>query len=254
MATRKPAPKRNKKTQSAESAPPVSRSLTLLQWAVALALPWAIAAGIITWVVGAWYPSWTYDRPTFPPDPFGWTAEQRRELALVAVDYLQRRDSAENSIHLLRDQRIPGTEQPLYNEREIDHMLDVKHLTDAIRTGGLFLGILVIGGLTLFFARRHSEPLAWLALWRGGLFTLAIVAAIGLFMLLAWDSFFVRFHELLFPPDTWTFNYSDSLIRLFPEKFWMDIGMIIVGGTLLGGGLAAIIGRWMRRRQDVLPS
>jgi len=44
---------------------------------------------------------------------------------------------------------------------------------------------------------------------------------------LAWSTFFVQFHELLFPPGTWTFAYSDSLIRLFPEKFWFDFGVLL---------------------------
>jgi rsbT antagonist protein RsbS len=34
----------------------------------------------------------------------------------------------------------------------------------------------------------------------------------GLLVALAWNFVFVQFHEILFPPGTWTFNFSDYLI------------------------------------------
>jgi uncharacterized membrane protein len=58
----------------------------------------------------------------------------------------------------------------------------------------------------------------------------------------------VQFHELLFPPGTWTFAYTDSLIRLFPEQFWFDIGVLISVSTLILGSLVALIGYVMSRR------
>lgn len=231
-------------------APSVAPVMRVLHWLIVLVLPFALAAAVITWVVGPWYPTWAYGRPNFPADPFGFSAEQRLELALVAVDYLERRDSAANTIFLLEEQRLPGTNEPLYNQREIDHMLDVKNLTDLIRTGGTVLGVLVVGGLTVMLARRPTELLAYQTLWRGGLATVLLLLAIGAFLLLAWDVFFVQFHELLFPPDSWTFNFSDSLIRLFPEKFWFDIGVIIVGATFAAGLLLAALGRFFAHRTE----
>ncbi len=68
-------------------------------------------------------------------------------------------------------------------------------------------------------------------------------------MLTSWEVFFTGFHELLFPPDTWTFPTSDTLIRLYPERFWMDVGVAIVGVVLIQAGLVlggAIIWRKMK--------
>ena len=96
-----------------------------------------------------------------------------------------------------------------------------------------FADELVLGLVTLMFA---------------GLATVIVLAAIALLILIAWPIFFVQFHELLFPPGTWTFAYSDSLIRLFPEQFWFDIGVLISGATLLAGILIAVIGYVMARR------
>jgi integral membrane protein (TIGR01906 family) len=82
------------------------------------------------------------------------------------------------------------------------------------------------------------------ALKGGALLTLALLAAVAALMLTSWEVFFTGFHELLFPPNTWTFPTSDTLIRLYPERFWMDVGMTIVGVVLaqavLVGGLAFV--------------
>jgi integral membrane protein (TIGR01906 family) len=63
----------------------------------------------------------------------------------------------------------------------------------------------------------------------GSILTLAILVGVGGLMLTQWNVFFTGFHELLFPPGSWTFPTSDTLIRLFPERFWMDVGMTVVG-------------------------
>jgi uncharacterized membrane protein len=82
----------------------------------------------------------------------------------------------------------------------------------------------------------------------GGVFTVVVLLTIALFILLAWDIFFVQFHELLFPPGTWTFAFTDGLIRLFPEQFWFDVGVIMSGGALLLGVLTAVSGYLLAKR------
>ena len=67
-------------------------------------------------------------------------------------------------------------------------------------------------------------------------------------ILISWSLVFTQFHELLFPPDTWTFNYSDSLIRLFPEQFWFDFGLIWTGLIFLEGLIVTLIGYFLLRR------
>lgn len=85
-----------------------------------------------------------------------------------------------------------------------------------------------------------------------GLATVIILAAIALIILIAWPIFFVQFHELLFPPGTWTFAYTDSLIRLFPEQFWFDIGVMISTTTLALGILVTVIGWVMSKRSRLM--
>ncbi|MFW6098100.1 MAG: TIGR01906 family membrane protein [Chloroflexota bacterium] len=234
----------------------------VLQWLVILTMPFFLGfSAIETFVNGAeLYVTYEYGKPGFPRDlqqvdPFTQaqlgleplTQEQREELALVAVNYLQRPQPAEEVIFMLEEQRLPGADQPLYNEAEIGHMIDVKHVTDGIARLNWVAALIVLGGLALLLARSETRSLGYQALFRGGVATVLVLLFIGLFIVLAWSVFFVQFHELLFPPGTWTFAYSDSLIRLFPEQFWFDFGVLLSGFALLLGVAVTILGAYLRR-------
>ena len=127
-------------------------------------------------------------------------------------------------------------------------MVDVKHVTDGIGRVRLVAAAIVILGLITLLWQPATRREGYRAILQGGITTTAILFALALFILVAWSVFFTQFHELLFPPGTWTFFYSDSLIRLFPEKFWFDLGVILSVGTLVEGILVAGLGYWLLRR------
>ena len=59
---------------------------------------------------------------------------------------------------------------------------------------------------------------------------------------------FVRFHELFFDGDTWRFAATDTLLRIYPERFWEDTSVVIAVLVVLQALLVAIVGRfWLRR-------
>jgi uncharacterized membrane protein len=47
----------------------------------------------------------------------------------------------------------------------------------------------------------------------------------------------VIFHQLFFQPGSWTFDFSNTLIRLFPEKFWYDAVLTISSLSVIIGFL-----------------
>lgn len=212
---------------------------------VSLALPVVILAVALRVVTAPWLVRWEYGKPDFPPDPYGLSTEERIRLAEVCVQYL----ATNAGIELLADLELEG--RPAFNERELAHMVDVQRVFWAILRAGMAAGVVVLGGMAALLARSRTRPQAAGALRGGALLTLALLAAVAALMLTSWEVFFTGFHELLFPPDTWTFPTSDTLIRLYPERFWMDVGMTIVGAVLmqamlvLGAGLAlkAVIAR-----------
>jgi uncharacterized membrane protein len=54
-------------------------------------------------------------------------------------------------------------------------------------------------------------------------------------------NFFSGFHSLFFEGDSWLFLYSDTLIRLFPIRFWQDV-FLWAAVIALGGGIALALG------------
>ncbi len=239
-----------------------SQLTRIVQWLIIVAMPLFLGFSAIELMVNnaQHYVRYEYAKANFPPDlaqinevvrqqlglePF--SREQREQLALVAVDYLQRPQPAERVIFLLEQQTLPGSDRPLYDESEISHMIDVKHLTDAIGRLNYAASFIVLGGLLILAVQGPYRQRAFRALLGGGLATMIALLLLGLFIVLGWSIFFVQFHELLFPPGTWQFAYSDSLIRLFPEKFWFDFGVLTTLLTFALGALTAFVG-WVLSR------
>ncbi|MEM8857255.1 MAG: TIGR01906 family membrane protein [Chloroflexota bacterium] len=213
-----------------------------IKWIVILTFPFLLGFGTVRAIIASNYPAFEYPRIT--SDIYGWSDEERLELAEATLDYIQQPEPAEEVIFLLEDLRLPeDPENPLYNDREIGHMLDVKNLFDAIGRIFRVLVVIIPVGLVALFALDKGQFYDTIRL--SGWSTIILLAAIAIFILVGWSLFFTTFHELLFPPGTWTFYYTDSLIRLFPEKFWFDVGVIISVGTLLEGVIVMLIGRYL---------
>ena len=226
----------------------VNKLLLFGRWIVILGIPVVLVLTSARSLVARWYPYYEYSKPDFPLDPYGFSQRQRLDLARVAIDYLNTPGRAVEHIDMLIDQRLPYTTQPLYTPPEISHMVDVKNFTDRlwqVYTGSV---LLVGGSLIILFIRRSTRAAAAKALFVGGLLTIAIPLALLLFVLLSWSVFFTRFHQLFFPPGSWTFDRSSSLIRLFPERLWLDGGVLLTGVALIAGLAATVTGHILRVR------
>jgi integral membrane protein (TIGR01906 family) len=103
--------------------------------------------------------------------------------------------------------------------------------------------------LLLLLAGRKTRWDGYRTLFWSGAVTAGLLVFLALFVLLSWRMFFVMFHELFFPPGTWTFDYSTSLIRLYPDRFWFDAGALITVGTLFVGSALAAVGYGLSRRR-----
>lgn len=183
-----------------------------------------------------------YNMPYFPPDEFGFTKEDRLKWAPYALDYLTNTED----ISYLGDLRFDdGT--PLYNERELSHMDDVKLVTQgALRVWYASLAILLLLGVWAWFGGWWQDY--QLGLRRGGWLMIGLAVAVGLTVVIGivanpnvfWN-FFAGFHSLFFEGDSWMFLYSDTLIRLFPIRFWQD-AFLLAAVIALGGGIALALG------------
>ena len=156
-----------------------------------------------------------YGKADFPPSS-GFTDEERLEVARKAVTYLR----SNAGVELLGD--LQGEEGPLFNERELVHMADVKVLTiQAFLAHGL-LALVIAFSLGVLLVIRDTPTQISNSFLQGSLLTIALLIAVVAAAYLNFDWFFTGFHLTFFEGNSWIFERSDTLIRLFPERFWFD--------------------------------
>ena len=171
-----------------------------------------------------------YRMPYFPPDEYGFTLEDRLHWAPYAIDYLI--NDADIS-YLGKLTFEDGN--PLYNDRELSHMHDVKVVTKgALKVWYVTVVLLAALGAWAWYGEWWQAFREGLR--RGGWLLIGLTIAIGLFASVAFWQFFTLFHALFFEGETWLFLFSDTLIRLFPMQFWQDAflwaGVIAICGAL----------------------
>jgi integral membrane protein (TIGR01906 family) len=219
----------------------------VLRWLIALAMPVFIVLLCLRLVWNPWFVRWEYGRPNFPPDTYGFTNEERIGYVLQWVDYYNSSISPEAGAEVFAALRLPG-DQPLYSSYEVRHMVDVRLLTDKLWRLLPVAGVIVAGGLLLLLIPRGTRRDGYAALFVGGLISTVLLLAVILFVLLSWRTFFITLHDVFFPPGTWQFDWTSTLIRIFPDRFWFDAGVLLVGGALVISALVTLVGYLLGRR------
>ncbi len=224
-------------------------SVKVAQVLVGVALPLALILGNVFLVAGDWFIRHEYDKASFPADsyvpPGGYQLPrvEREALAELGLASVMQPDG----IRLLEEARFQQTGQPAFNEREIRHMRDVNVLIQKVRWvlwGAV--AVVVIGAAALLLL-REGRALAR-SLWSSSVASLAAFAVLGLLIAVGFNLFFVAFHRIFFQGSTWQFYYSDTLIRIYPTKFWFDVSLYLAGLTLAEFAAVAVGSRLALRR------
>ena len=207
----------------------------ILSWLITLLIPFALTFLGLRLLLTPVFLQIEYRTPGFPPDSYGFSLQERLHWSQVALRYLVN----DADLNFLGDLTFPDGSQ-LYNDRELSHMQDVKNVVQPVMIIGYAVWFVVLGlGV---WAQWGSWRQAYRrGLGRGGWLTVALVAAIAVFAATSFWQFFTEFHGLFFEGDSWLFLYSDTLIRLFPMRFWQD-AFLAVGVMALAGGLALGLG------------
>ncbi len=175
-----------------------------------------------------------YRFPGFPDDPYGFTIADRLRWSSPSVKYLV---NTKGITYLSSLQFDDG--QPVFNERELSHMEDVKMVVTGMRIIlGVAIGFLML--LTFILMKQNRRYSLLISYHWGGWAIIWLIASILFYVAINFDSLFTRFHQIFFEKGTWQFLTSDTLIRLFPMLFWQN-AFIFVGVLSLAMGVLILV-------------
>lgn len=206
----------------------------VLGWIVTILTPLVILMLSVRILITPVFARVEYRMPGFPEDPFGFTLEDRLLWSNPSIKYLVNNERIEFLANLKFED---GT--PIYNENELSHMEDVKGVVTGMRVA-LITSVLVLLAIVIVGVRQGWREDLLTAFRRGGWGVVGLIVTILLFVAIAFDKLFTWFHELFFQQGNWQFYTSDTLIRLFPMRFWQD-AFIFVGILSLIFGILLIV-------------
>lgn len=218
--------------------------LKILQVVVIVLIPIEVILGSVRLVLvtaAIWVPI-EYRMPGFPEDPYGFTIEDRIQWSAIDVDYLI--NDAE--LDYFETYRLDNND-PLHNERELQHMQDVKILVQ--QTWLIFrIGFVLTIFFLLLAGSAQDVDLVWSILRQGALATLSFLGIFIIVTIFGFGILFVGFHQVFFEGETWIFPYSDTFIRLYPERFWRDIFLFLAVLTALQSGILYWISTYLLKK------
>lgn len=120
-------------------------------------------------------------------------------------------------------------ESDILSEREKEHLLDVKDLVQ--KAHNLFLILIIVDVFILILLpilqrRMIAVHLAQIISY-GGMYTLLLSTLLLFIIYYSFEAFFYYFHVVLFKNDLWMLEPTDTLINLYPLKFFYDFGFKI---------------------------
>lgn len=205
--------------------------------AVSILTPLVLLMLSIRVLITPLFPQIEYRLPGFPDDPYGFSLEDRLKWSAPSIRYLV---NFEDVAYLGNLQFEDG--EALFNDRELSHMVDVKAVVSGMRIA-LIVAILGIAVLGYIMIRADAGDQFRTAVYRGSWALIGIIVGILILLAINFNQLFTWFHQLFFMSGTWVFYTSDTLIRLFPMRFWQDAFIFVGGFSLLLGLILLILTR-----------
>lgn len=154
------------------------------------------------------------------------------DLMYVTTQLINYMDGKRDNLSVITT--IDGEKKEFFNQREKDHMVDVRNLI----SGGKKLRITLLGVVVILLAllKKLKAPIVEV-ISKSGVVTVAIVTVcggiLGYLISQNFSEAFTIFHEILFTNTLWILDYStDRLLNMVPEIFFINMS-IKIGVTFL---------------------
>ena len=189
--------------------------------AIALLVPLLVVANGIYVLAHPWFVRFEYQRHGFPADAYGMSTRERTRLALLGLRSIQPWER--KGIGLLEKARLSDG-SPAFGPRELRHMEHVRR----VLLGLVSLYALGIAALVVLAGRRRTREIARRGLRAGVGVTFGLGAAVGVAVLVNPIGFLTAFHTVVFfSGSSWRFADTDTLRRLYPDRFWEDTSILL---------------------------
>jgi len=179
---------------------------------------------------------------------FRWFYSQNNTAVQMGMSYTDLIQATQQLLKYMLDQAttiqsevvVHGQKVLMFNQREIDHMVDVLYLIRAMRIVmilSLLISVVVYWTqktkLTFKASLKYTYTIALGLL--GGL-----MSALSVFAWLDFESFWIFFHLILFRNDLWLLDpRTDRLINMVPLNFFMILVFAVIASTVLLNSLYA---------------
>lgn len=144
--------------------------------------------------------------------------------------------------------RVPLPDDGFYSAVELAHMGDVQSVFQTVYLAAL-ISVCILA-LALVLLSRSNKGHALRAIRTGSIVDLILVAVLGTTALaVGFDQLFVTFHELVFTNALWLLPEDSSLIRLFPENYFMAYFFTALAASVTLAVLLTLLSLRKRPRQ-----
>ncbi len=165
-----------------------------------------------------------------------------------SVEACQALDEADVSPLVTMEELSQAGPQYALSSEALSHLDDVNEVISSLRMP--LLGITLIAafclmGLVYMFG---AKPAGW-SLLIAGCATLGLFALVGLWAAFGFDGFFAVLHGLFFSEGTWTFPADSLLIQMYPQGFWMGMGLWWLSASCITAVASIVIGYLIVRKR-----
>ncbi len=162
-----------------------------------------------------------------------------------AIDYASAPISS-GQVEQLEASFESASERYVLTSDAVSHLDDVYRVVQAAKPWLLAAVVAAAVCCTAAGFRAGKRGLG-LVLTAAGASVIAIFALLSAWVAADFDGFFAMFHSLFFAQGTWTFSWDSLLICMYPPEFWMGMGAIWLGVTVVCCAACLIMGRLLRK-------
>ncbi|PKN89615.1 MAG: hypothetical protein CVU45_06735, partial [Chloroflexi bacterium HGW-Chloroflexi-7] len=163
---------------------------------ISIIVPLLLMMTSIRVLLNPFFLDYEYNQPNFPADEFGFSKADRLNWGKLSLVYLTNSAGPE----FLSDLKFENGD-PIYNERELSHMVDVKNLVQLMIKIMLPMAAFLVLAWILAW-RLGWIPQFWKSVSLGGWLTLGMIGLILVGTVINFDALFTGFHHLFFTGST----------------------------------------------------